>query len=110
VPYAAQVEVSDFVTLNGWNAPALAPWLSTALDQLTGTVFSEPYRQVGIGGGVPFMEVLGRRYPDADFVVTGALGMDSTGRGPDEWLNIEYAEKVTAAVAHILGAHAAGRS
>jgi acetylornithine deacetylase/succinyl-diaminopimelate desuccinylase-like protein len=110
VPYAAQVEVSDFVTLNGWNAPTLAPWLSTALDQLTGTVFSEPYRQVGIGGGVPFMEVLGRRYPDADFVVTGALGMDSGGRGPDEWLNIEYAEKVTAAVAHILGAHAAGRS
>ncbi len=106
VPYAAQVEVGDFVTLNGWSAPEPAPWLTTALDGLTGTVFSEPYQRLGIGGGIPFMDMLGRRYPGADFVVTGALGVDSNMHVPDEWLNVEYAEQVTAAVARILDAHA----
>jgi acetylornithine deacetylase/succinyl-diaminopimelate desuccinylase-like protein len=108
VPYGAQVEVRDFVTLNGWSAPALSGWLGAALDELTGSVFSEPYRQLGIGGGIPFMEMLGRRYPDADFVVTGALGADSNMHVPDEWLNIGYAEQVTEAIARILDAHARG--
>jgi acetylornithine deacetylase/succinyl-diaminopimelate desuccinylase-like protein len=106
VPYGAQVEVSDFVTLNGWTAPEPSPWLAATLDELTGSVFSEPYRQLGIGGGIPFMEMLGRRYDGADFVVTGALGKDSNMHVPDEWLNLEYAEQVTAAVARILDAHA----
>jgi acetylornithine deacetylase/succinyl-diaminopimelate desuccinylase-like protein len=106
VPYGAKVEVGDFVTLNGWNSPGPSPWLSAALDELAGSVFSEPYRELGIGGSIPFMEMLGRRYHDADFVVTGALGVDSNMHVPDEWLNIEYAEQVTAAVARILDAHA----
>jgi acetylornithine deacetylase/succinyl-diaminopimelate desuccinylase-like protein len=106
VPYGAQVEVHDFVTLDGWSAPEPSPWLAATLDGLTGPVFSEPYRQLGIGGGIPFMEMLGHRYPGADFVVTGAVGADSNMHVPDEWLNIEYAEQVTAAVASILDAHA----
>jgi acetylornithine deacetylase/succinyl-diaminopimelate desuccinylase-like protein len=106
VPYGARVDLTNFITLSGWSAPAPSPWLSAALDELTGSVFSEPYRQFGLGGGIPFMELLGRRYPDADFVVTGALGMDSNMHVPDESLNLEYAEQVTAAVARILDAHA----
>jgi acetylornithine deacetylase/succinyl-diaminopimelate desuccinylase-like protein len=106
VPYGAQVTVRDFMTLNGWNAPTPSPWLTAALDELTGPVFSEPYRQLGMGGGIPFMEMLGRQYPNADFVVTGAVSTDSNMHVPDEWLNIEYAEQVTAAVARILHAHA----
>jgi acetylornithine deacetylase/succinyl-diaminopimelate desuccinylase-like protein len=107
VPYGAHVAVGDWVTLNGWSAPEPSPWLATALDELTGTVFSEPYRQLGIGGGIPFMEMLGRRYAGADFVVTGALSVESNMHVPDEWLNVEYAQRVTAAVARILDAHAA---
>ncbi|MGH3166470.1 MAG: peptidase dimerization domain-containing protein, partial [Trebonia sp.] len=106
VPYGAQVEIRDFVTMNGWSAPALSPWLAAALDELTGTAFAEPYRQIGIGGGIPFMEMLGRRYQDADFIVTGALGADSNMHVPDEWLNLGYAERVTAAIARFLDAHA----
>jgi acetylornithine deacetylase/succinyl-diaminopimelate desuccinylase-like protein len=106
IPYGATVEVTDFVTLNGWSAPAPSPWLDRALNELTGLVFSEPYRQLGIGGGIPFMEMLGHRYRDADFIVTGALGVDSNMHVPDEWLNVDYAERVTASVAYILDAHA----
>jgi acetylornithine deacetylase/succinyl-diaminopimelate desuccinylase-like protein len=106
VPYGAQVTLRDFVTVSGWSVPALSPWLAAALDELTGPVFSDPYRQIGMGGGIPFMEMLGRRFPDADFVVTGAVSADSNMHVPDEWLNIGYAEQVTAAVAAILDAQA----
>jgi hypothetical protein len=69
-------------------------------------VFGSSCRSLGISGGIPFMELLGRLYPGADFVVTGALGADSNMHAPDEWLNIEFAGQVTEAVAHILDADA----
>jgi acetylornithine deacetylase/succinyl-diaminopimelate desuccinylase-like protein len=106
VPYGAQVTLRDFVTVSGWSAPAPSPWLAAALDELTGPVFSDPYRQIGLGAGIPFMEMFGRRFPDADFVATGAVSADSNMHVPDEWLNIGYAEQVTAAVAAILDAQA----
>ncbi|HTU76610.1 MAG TPA: M20/M25/M40 family metallo-hydrolase [Trebonia sp.] len=106
VPYGAQVTVKDWVTLSGWSAPEPSPWLATTLDELTGPVFSQPYRQLGIGGGIPFMEMLGHAYPEADFLVTGAISSDSNMHVPDEWLNLKYAEQVTAAVARVLDAHA----
>ena len=106
IPYGAQVTLRDWVTLSGWSAPTPSSWLATALDELTGPVFSEPYRQLGIGGGIPFMEMLGHQYPAADFLVTGAISADSNMHVPDEWLNIKYAEQVTAAIAHVLDAHA----
>jgi acetylornithine deacetylase/succinyl-diaminopimelate desuccinylase-like protein len=106
VPYRAEVTLRDFLTLSGWSAPRLSPWLATAIDELTGPVFSAPCRQMGLGGGIPFMEMLGNQYPEASFLVTGALGADSNMHVPDEWLNIEYAEQVTAAIAHIVDAHA----
>jgi acetylornithine deacetylase/succinyl-diaminopimelate desuccinylase-like protein len=106
VPYGARVEVTDFLTGNGWHAPDPAPWLSSALDQVGDRVFGKPCRTLGIGGGIPFMELLGRRYPRAQFVVTGAVGSDSNMHVPDEWLNILFAQRVTEAVAHILDAHA----
>ena len=69
-------------------------------------VFGRPCASIGIGGSVPFMELLGRLYPQAQFVVTGALGADSNMHVPDEWLNISFAQQVTEAVAHVLDAHA----
>lgn len=106
VPYGARVELSDLMAMNGWHAPALAPWLDAALRQVGDDVFGKPYRSMGIGGGIPFMEMLGRRYPRAQFLVTGALGADSNAHVPDEWLHIPFAKKVTEAVAHVLDAHA----
>jgi acetylornithine deacetylase/succinyl-diaminopimelate desuccinylase-like protein len=106
VPYGAQVTLRDFITVSGWSAPAPSPWLADTLDKLTGTIFSEPYREIGIGGGVPFMDMLSGRFPDADFVATGAVSADSNMHAPDEWLNLGYAEQVTAAVAAIVDAQA----
>jgi acetylornithine deacetylase/succinyl-diaminopimelate desuccinylase-like protein len=106
VPYGATVEISDFVAENGWNAPALAPWLSAAMDSISDRVFGKEYGSLGIGGSIPFMEMLARRYPAAQMVITGALGADSNAHVPDEWLDIAFAQQITQAVAHLLDAHA----
>jgi acetylornithine deacetylase/succinyl-diaminopimelate desuccinylase-like protein len=106
VPLGAQVELSNTAAENGWNAPPMAPWLAAGLDEACGQVFGKPHAELGIGGSIPFMELLGRLYPKAQFVVTGALGTDSNMHVPDEWLNIGFAAQVTEAVAHLLDAHA----
>ncbi|MGQ4422793.1 M20/M25/M40 family metallo-hydrolase, partial [Streptomyces violaceoruber] len=106
VPYGAQVEVSDFLTGDGWDAPATAPWLSAALEKAGERVFGKSPRGIGLGGGIPFMQMLGKRYPRAQFVVTGAVGSDSNMHVPDEWLNITFAKQITEVVAHVLDAHA----
>ncbi|RZS37798.1 acetylornithine deacetylase/succinyl-diaminopimelate desuccinylase-like protein [Herbihabitans rhizosphaerae] len=108
VPYGAQVELGRTDVGPGWNAPAFAPWLRSIVDDVSDGVFGgEPYGTVGLGGSIPFMGLLAEKYPDAQFVVTGALGPDSNAHVPDEWLNIAQAARVTEAVAHILDAHAA---
>jgi len=106
VPYSATVELGHLETADGWNAPPAAPWLSKALDTVSDTVFGAPWRSVGLGGSIPFMGLLGEKYPQAQFLVTGALGPDSNAHVPDEWLHIEQAQRVTEAVAVVLDAHA----
>jgi acetylornithine deacetylase/succinyl-diaminopimelate desuccinylase-like protein len=106
VPYGATVELSDVTAEDGWSAPPLGPWLSDALGQVSESVFGAGYRSAGIGGSVPFMGLLGRLYPEAPILITGALGTDSNAHVPDEWLNIRFATQITEAVAHLLDAHA----
>ncbi|PXY34690.1 peptidase M20 [Prauserella sp. PE36] len=108
VPYGATVELTGIEHADGWNAPELAPWLAGALELVSDGVFGNPWRSVGLGGSIPFMGLLGEKYPEAQFLVTGALGPDSNAHVPDEWLHLDHAQRVTEAVAHILDAHAKG--
>ncbi len=109
VPYGAHVELSRSEEGPGWNAPPTAPWLRSALDSVSEAVFGgNPWLTVRLGGSIPFMGTLADHYPEAQFVVTGALSSDSNPHVPDEWLNVAHAKRVTEAVAHILAAHARG--
>ena len=90
----------------GWNASATAPWLERAIDEASMATFGQPARWVGEGGTIPFMGMLGERFPDAQFLITGVLGPHSNAHGPNEFLHLPTAERVTASVAHILDAHA----
>jgi acetylornithine deacetylase/succinyl-diaminopimelate desuccinylase-like protein len=76
------------------------------MDSASERVFGKEFGRLGIGGSIPFMEMLGRRYPGAQIVVTGALGADSNAHVPNEWLDVGFAQRVTEAVAHLLDAHA----
>lgn len=106
VPYSAQVSVSGVEHADGWNAPDSAPWLSAALEKVGDEIFGAPSHSLSLGGSIPFMVQLARKYPEAQFLVTGALGPDSNAHVPDEWLHLAHARRITEAIAHILDAHA----
>jgi len=105
-PYGARVEFGDLDHGPGWNAPATAAWLSTALDDASNATFGAPARTFGEGGSIPFMGMLGERFPDAQFVITGVLGPDANAHGPNEYLHVPTARRLTMSVAHLLDAHA----
>src|SRR5205807_6229630 len=78
VPYGAQIELSHTEAADGWQAPPLAPWLASALDEASETAFDgAPWRTLGLGGSIPFMGLLQQMYPAAQFLATGVLGLDS---------------------------------
>jgi acetylornithine deacetylase/succinyl-diaminopimelate desuccinylase-like protein len=105
-PYGAQVTVPNSGAAPGWDAPPLAPWLEQALDDASSRAFGRPARSFGEGGSIPFMGMLGERFPDAQFVITGVLGPDANAHGPNEYLHLPTARRLTLAVGDILDAHA----
>jgi acetylornithine deacetylase/succinyl-diaminopimelate desuccinylase-like protein len=105
-PYNAEVTFNAPRGENGWNAPTLAPWLAAALDKASQSAFGKPTAYQGEGGSIPFMGMLGRRYPQTQFVITGVLGPHSNAHGPNEFLDIGYARKISAAIASVLADHA----
>lgn len=106
VPYGAQVELGKVEAANGWNAPSLKPWLRDALDTASDAVFGTGWGATGEGGSIPFMGLLHAAYPEAQFVVTGALGADSNAHVPDESLHVDYARRITEAISYVLDGHA----
>ena len=105
-PYDARVTIERGSAEPGWHAPPEAPWLARALDGASRAAFGQPPRSLGEGGTIPFMGMLGRRYPQAQFVITGVLGPESNAHGPNEFLHLPTARRVTAATANILDSHA----
>ena len=106
-PYDAQVVFDAPRGDDGWNAPALAPWLETSLNQASLAAFGKPVAFHGEGGSIPFMAMLGEKFPGTQFVVTGVLGPHSNAHGPNEFLHIPFAKKLSACIAQILSDHAA---
>ena len=90
----------------GWDAPELAPWLEKALDAASQRHFGKPAMYMGEGGTIPFMYMLGEKFPKAQFCITGVLGPGSNAHGPNEFLHIPTAKKLTLCVADVLAAHA----
>jgi acetylornithine deacetylase/succinyl-diaminopimelate desuccinylase-like protein len=104
-PYGATVEFGGKDGQSGWHAPALAPWLETAVAQASQEAFGKPAAYMGEGGSIPFMGMLGEKFPDTQFVITGVLGPHSNAHGPNEFLHIPTGKRVTAAVARLIVAH-----
>jgi acetylornithine deacetylase/succinyl-diaminopimelate desuccinylase-like protein len=109
-PYGARVkfDAEKGPGASGWETPKSDRWLDDAVDRASKNHFGKPPVTWGEGGSIPFMGMLGERYPKAQFVVTGVLGPHSNAHGPNEFLDIAYAKKVTACVAEVIAAEAAG--
>jgi acetylornithine deacetylase/succinyl-diaminopimelate desuccinylase-like protein len=105
-PYGAQVSFEPEKAGAGWDAPPLAPWLSASVDAASRTYFGKPMMAMGEGGTIPFMGMLGEKFPEAQFLITGVLGPHSNAHGPNEFLHIPTGKKLTCAVAQVIADHA----
>jgi acetylornithine deacetylase/succinyl-diaminopimelate desuccinylase-like protein len=101
-PYGARVRFDVDNAGTGWNAPPTAPWLKQALEQASTAMFGPEPVWMGEGGGIPFISMLGERFPRAQFVITGVLGPQSNAHGPNEFLLIDYAKKLTGVIAQVV--------
>jgi acetylornithine deacetylase/succinyl-diaminopimelate desuccinylase-like protein len=101
-PYHALVRYRGRQPNPGWNAPPMAQWLTGAVQAASRAFFGKDACTTGEGGSIPFMGMLGERFPEAQFMIVGVLGPASNAHGPNEFLHIPMAKRLTAAVAHVI--------
>lgn len=101
-PFGAKVEYHCYESATGWNAPQLDEHLAKSVAQASQDYFGKPAAYMGEGGSIPFMGMLGEKFPQAQFLITGVLGPHSNAHGPNEFLHIPTAKKITCCVAQVL--------
>ena len=106
-PNDARVTFELEKSSTGWNAPSMVPWLEQAIDAASRDFFGKPAMYMGEGGTIPFMGMLGEKFPGAQFMITGVLGPHSNAHGPNEFLHIPMGKGVTSCVARVLVDHSA---
>lgn len=104
-PYGAKVSFQGAEGCDGWDAPPLASWLEEAVAAASQSFFGQEPAYMGEGGTIPFMGMLGEKFPEAQFLITGVLGPESNAHGPNEFLHIPTAKRLTGCVAHVLAEH-----
>ena len=104
-PPLCTVEFEVESTMAGWNAPAIDAWLEASMNKASEAFFGKPSMYMGTGGTIPFMGMLGEKFPEAQFLITGLLGPKSNAHGPNEFLHIDTGKRVTSCVAQVLEDH-----
>jgi len=105
-PNGAKVSFKPDWAAPGWHAPPMQPWLERAVDDASTRFFGKPALHMGEGATIPFMGMLGGKFPKAQFLITGVLGPGANAHGPNEFLHVPYVKKLTASVASVIAAHA----
>jgi acetylornithine deacetylase/succinyl-diaminopimelate desuccinylase-like protein len=109
-PQGATVRFTADQSASGWNAPAVAPWLHASLEKASQAAWGRGVMYMGEGGTIPFMAMLGDAYPHAQFMITGVLGPGSNAHGPNEFLHLPFARKLTSCVAQVISDHYRSKS
>jgi acetylornithine deacetylase/succinyl-diaminopimelate desuccinylase-like protein len=101
-PYQAKVTFEPEGAATGWNAPLEAPWFTQAMQIASQAQFGAPCGYIGQGGTIPLMNMLSKGFPKAQMMVCGVLGPKSNAHGPNEFLHVPYAQRLTVAVAEVV--------
>ena len=104
-PNNARVSFEPDHAASGWNAPDIAPWLDASLEKASQAAFGQGVMYMGEGGTIPFMAMLGDFFPRAQFMITGVLGPNSNAHGPNEFIHIPFARKLTTCVSQVIADH-----
>ena len=102
VPYGAKVTLKGGHAGAGWCMKVLSPWLDGALKQAGSDFYGKPAGSYGMGGSIPFLSELEKMYPATQIVALGVLGPGSNAHGPNEMVDLDYLQKMTCALAHVL--------
>jgi acetylornithine deacetylase/succinyl-diaminopimelate desuccinylase-like protein len=103
-PHGASVSVTAG-GVAGWEAPPLAGWLEQAMDEASQEFYGREACHFGLGGTIPFMQMIGDKFPKAQFLITGVLGPRSNAHGPNEFLHVPYAKRLTCCLVRIVASH-----
>lgn len=104
-PYNAKVTFTPDWAASGWHAPELSQWLEDSINKTSNDYFGKQAVHMGEGGSIPFMGMLGDKFPQAQFMITGVLGPKSNAHGPNEFLHIPTGKKLTCCVAGVISDH-----
>jgi acetylornithine deacetylase/succinyl-diaminopimelate desuccinylase-like protein len=104
-PYGAHVSFRPEMAGEGWNAPPTSDWLDASVNAASQDYFGRDCVYMGEGGTIPFMGMLGEKFPESQFLITGVLGPGSNAHGPNEFLDIPTGRKVTCCVSRVLRDH-----
>jgi acetylornithine deacetylase/succinyl-diaminopimelate desuccinylase-like protein len=104
-PFNAHIQFEQDGAATGWDSPGLSDWLATSVNKASTTYFGKEAMYMGEGGSIPFMGMLGKQFPKAQFVITGLLGPGSNAHGPNEFLHIPTGKKLTCCIADIIADH-----
>src|SRR5207237_4410076 len=85
-PYGCEVSFGGGEAATGWNAPSLSPWLNDAVTDASKLAFGPAPAYMGEGGSIPFMGMLGEKFPRTQFVVAGVRGSHSNAHRPADAL------------------------
>lgn len=106
-PYRSHVRFELEHAVDGWDAPPMAPWLDRSVAAASRRFFRAPAGFMGEGGSIPFMAMLGERFPRTQFLLTGVLGPHSNAHGPDEFLHVPTAKRLSGVIARVIADHGA---
>ena len=101
-PYQARVTFEGAGAASGWNAPTTEAWFEQALQDASQVHFGAGCGTIGQGGTIPLMNMLSQGFPKAQMMVCGVLGPKSNAHGPNEFLHLDYARRLTASVAQVI--------
>ena len=104
-PYGAKITFTPDWVASGWHAPELTQWLEESINKASNDYFGKQAVHMGEGGSIPFMGMLGEKFPQAQFMITGVLGPKSNAHGPNEFLHIPTGKKLTCCVAGVIADH-----
>jgi len=106
-PYGARVTFEREQASSGWCAGPVTSALAASIEHASTNYFGRSAVFMGEGVSIPFMGMLGAKFPGAQFLVTGVLGPQSNAHGPNEFLHLPTARRLTCAIAEVMGGGAA---
>ena len=79
--------------------------ISQALSETSKDFFkADSAKSYGMGGSIPFLGQLGKKFPNTFIMALGLCGPNSNIHAPNEAMDIEFCKKLTCSLSHIIGA------